>query len=31
MERLRKPNAEVPSLVLPKTLVVRNSTKRLEE
>ena len=31
MERLRKPNAEVPSLVLPTTLVVRNSTKRLEE
>ena len=30
MERLRKPNAEVPSLVLPTTLVVRNSTKRLE-
>jgi DNA-binding LacI/PurR family transcriptional regulator len=30
MERLRKPTAEVPSLVLPTTLVVRNSTKRLE-
>ena len=30
MERLRKPNAEVPSLVLPTTLVVRNSTKRFE-
>ena len=30
MERLRKPNTEVPSLVLPTTLVVRNSTKRLE-
>ena len=30
MERLRKPSAEVPSLVLPTTLVVRNSTKRLE-
>lgn len=31
MERLRKPSAEVPSLVLPTTLVVRDSTKRLEE
>jgi DNA-binding LacI/PurR family transcriptional regulator len=29
MERLRKPNAEPHSLVLPTTLVVRNSTRRL--
>ncbi len=29
MERLRKPNIEPPSLVLPTTLVVRNSTRRL--
>ena len=29
MERLRKPNIDPPSLVLPTTLVVRNSTRRL--
>jgi len=29
MERLRKPAVEPPSLVLPTTLVVRNSTRRL--
>ncbi len=29
MERLRKPNIEPPSLILPTTLVVRNSTRRL--
>ena len=29
MERLRKPNVPVPSLVLPTTLVVRNTTRRL--
>jgi DNA-binding LacI/PurR family transcriptional regulator len=29
MERLRKPVADPPSLVLPTTLVVRNSTRRL--
>jgi DNA-binding LacI/PurR family transcriptional regulator len=29
MERIRKPNAETNSLVLPTTLVVRNSTRRL--
>ena len=29
MERLRKPNVEPPSLVLPTTLVVRNSTRRI--
>jgi len=29
MERLRKPNIEPPSLVLPTTLVVRNSTRRI--
>jgi DNA-binding LacI/PurR family transcriptional regulator len=29
MERLRKPSAEPQSLVLPTTLVVRNSTRRL--
>ena len=29
MERMRKPNAEPHSLVLPTTLVVRNSTRRL--
>jgi len=29
MERLRKPSAEPHSLVLPTTLVVRNSTRRL--
>ena len=29
MERLRKPNIDPPSLVLPTTLVVRNSTRRI--
>jgi DNA-binding LacI/PurR family transcriptional regulator len=29
MERLRKPTKEPSSLVVPTTLVVRNSTKRL--
>ena len=29
MERLRKPTIEPPSLVLPTTLVVRNSTRRI--
>lgn len=29
MERLRKPNVEPPTLVLPTTLVVRNSTRRI--
>jgi len=29
MERLRKPVIDPPSLVLPTTLVVRNSTRRL--
>ena len=29
MERLRKPTIDPPSLVLPTTLVVRNSTRRL--
>ncbi|CAB5073976.1 unannotated protein [freshwater metagenome] len=29
MERLRKPNIDAPSLVLPTTLVVRNTTRRL--
>jgi len=29
MERLRKPNVPVPSIVLPTTLVVRNTTRRL--
>jgi len=29
MERLRKPHVEAPSLVLPTTLVVRNTTRRL--
>jgi DNA-binding LacI/PurR family transcriptional regulator len=29
MERLRKPVVDPPSLVLPTTLVVRNSTRRL--
>jgi len=29
MERLRKPAIDPPSLVLPTTLVVRNSTRRL--
>jgi len=29
MERLRKPNVVAPSLVLPTTLVVRNTTRRL--
>jgi DNA-binding LacI/PurR family transcriptional regulator len=29
IERLRKPSAETNSLVLPTTLVVRNSTRRL--
>ena len=29
MERLRKPNVVAPSLVLPTTLVVRSTTRRL--
>jgi len=29
MERLRKPDISAPSLVLPTTLVVRNTTRRL--
>ncbi len=29
MERLKKPNIDPPSIVLPTTLVVRNSTRRL--
>ena len=29
MEKLRRPSAELPSITLPTTLIVRNSTKRI--
>ncbi|HEY3292020.1 MAG TPA: substrate-binding domain-containing protein, partial [Candidatus Nanopelagicaceae bacterium] len=29
MDKLRRPSAELPSITLPTTLIVRNSTKRI--